>query len=170
MQRGRRIQKSGHSDLESFQQCRRTSILTWVWRILRRSLVQRIQVVWQQNAELLQPSFEMLTSPAPVNAAYEPELSFTTSPRTTFIIFGTVAPIPSSCGGSSPPVSKNELSFPFFCDFLMTSFLLVTFVTCHAGIFRAFPTLCQLRPSHPELSLLGVWVKACVQDCNDSMN
>ena len=55
------------------------------------------------------------------------------------------------------------------CIFGMTSFLLLPFVSCQAGIFSSFlPYPLRLLP--PVLSLLGAKGWTCAQDCNDLLN
>ena len=45
---------------------------------------------------------------------------------------------------------------PSFLAPSITSFLLMTFVSCHAGTFSVFPIPCPLLPLHLESTLLGV--------------
>ena len=78
--------------------------------------------------------------PCLVNAAYEPESTFTMPPRSTTrpLYFGNI--------GSNSEFLRWHMSFsvakwtllPSFCATLMTSLLLFTLVICHAGIFSSF--------------------------------
>ena len=63
---------------------------------------------------------------------------------------------------------RSKMNCPsLFCASWMTSSLFLTFVICQAGIFRAFPTLCQQRLSQPGFFI--AWGTG-INECNDSTN
>ena len=59
---------------------------------------------------------------------------------------------------------------PSFLDSSITSFMFLTFVSCHAGIFSNLPIILPLLPLHQEFSLLEASEWICEHDCNDSEN
>ena len=67
-------------------------------------------------------------------------------------------------------MQQSEQSFPLSVTFRWPLFCSWLSSLAMLAIVRASPTLRQLRLSHPELSLLGVWVLASAQDNNDSMS
>ena len=87
--RGRRIDISGHSDFGILSNLRESSVLTGCNRKLRRLYVLHNQEVSAQSRRLVMTSltFEAVIcnadEPCSVNTAYEPESSFTMSPRST---------------------------------------------------------------------------------------
>ena len=51
---------------------------------------------------------------------------------------GVVAPTLNSLNDTSPSLKQSELYCCFYCVSFMTSFLLLTFLTSHAGIVSSF--------------------------------
>ena len=128
--RGRRIHISGRSDFGVLNNFGASSIFTWVHN--------PVVLQWHALPSLL--SFETQTEPCSVNTAYEPESSFTMSPRST------TRPLHFWYFGSNSVFLRWEVSinvpkwtfFFSFCASRMTSFLLFTLLNCHAGNFLSF--------------------------------
>ena len=75
-----------------------------------------------------------------VNTTYAPESSFTMSPRSTtqpLVFFGIEVPTPNSWDDKYPSMNQNELIF-LYSLFYRSSFLFLTFVSCHAGFSHLF--------------------------------
>ena len=95
--------------------------------------------------------------PCSVNTAYDPEPSFTMSPRSTTL--------PWYSGKlwlqlRTPEMTKihqwrkKRTFLPSILASSITSFLFLTFVSRHAGIFAYFPISFPLLPSHPVFVML----------------
>ena len=66
-------------------------------------------------------------------------------------------------------MTQNVLFLHTFLASAIGSFLFLTFVSCHAGIFSSFPFF-PLQPSHLVFSLLEAQEQICAPDCSDLMN
>ena len=132
---GRRIQISGHSDFGVFNDDGASSILTWV------------SANTASAACPAQPGSLAMTSvicdadgPCSINTACDPESSFTVSPRSTTL------PLYFWYWGSSSEFLRWQRStndakktfIPLFLASSVTSFLFLTLVSCHTGIFSSF--------------------------------
>ena len=137
---GRRIQISGHSGFGIFNNVEASSILTCVW-------ADTASAAWPEHPGSL--DMMSMTSaaviwddddPCSVNTAYAPESSFTMSPRSTTL------PLYFWYRGSNPELLRWQRSIndakwtylPLFLASSITSFLFLTFVSCHVGIFFSF--------------------------------
>ena len=120
--RGRRIQISGHSDFENLSNFGTSSIRSWV----QADTASAACPAESGNLAVTSITFAAVIcdadEPCSVNTAYEPESSFTVSPRST-----------------TRPLNFEGLFFSLFCASRMTSFLLLTLVNCHAGNLSSFP-------------------------------
>ena len=108
--------------------------------------------------------------PCSVNTAYEPESSFTVSPRSTTL------PLYFWYWGSSSEFlrwqrSINDGKWTFLHLFFassITSYLFLTFVSCHAKIFSSFSHYFSTAAFASGFFLMleaSEWI--CAQDCND---
>ena len=74
--------------------------------------------------------------PCSVNTAYDPESSFTMSPRSATLLLYLW-----NCGSNAEFLRwqrSNDAKCSFLTSFLATSFLFLTFLSCHADIFSNF--------------------------------
>ena len=154
--RGRRVQTSGHSDSGCFSNVGESSTLTWV-QADTASLAcpahpGRLAITSWTFASVICDADE----PCSVNTAKDPESSFTILPRSSTGPLYFLEPLLQLRVlevTQSHHVAKWTV-LNSFCDFSMTSLLLMTFVTFQAGNFSSFSTLCQKRLSHPGFSFL----------------
>ena len=72
-------------------------------------------------------------------------------------IFETVSSTPNTW---DPSKTQKSAFLPWFLASSITSFLFLTFVSCHARIYSNFPNLFPLQPSHP------VFFNACQHRCD----
>ena len=109
-------------------------------QILRPLLVHRNLAIWRWYPWLRLLSSVMLMILVPWILAWDPESSFTISPRST------TRPLYFWCFASNSAFFKWHMSIseakwtfaPFVLASSITSFLLLTFVRSHAGIFFSF--------------------------------
>ena len=136
---GWRIQMSWHSDSGCFNNVGASSILTWV------SADTASAACPAHHGDICPMTFAAVicdaTEPCSVNTAYEPESSFTMSPRSTtlplvLLILRFQLRILEMT--EIHQWRKVNFSAPFFLASSITSFLLLTYVRCHAGIFSSF--------------------------------
>ena len=96
--------------------------------VLRRSLRQRNQAFWKERPKLwLRSCVCDAEDPCSVNNAYEPESSFTTSPRETTRLWNFFS-------NPNSPAKMKRISF-FFCACSVTFCVLFIFNSRHAGKF-----------------------------------
>ena len=150
--RGRRIQMSGHSYLRIFNNFRASSIFTWVLA----GTASAACPADPGSLDMISMTFAAVIcdadDPWTVNTAYDPESSFTKSPRST------TRPLYFWCFASDSAFFKWQMSsseprwtfLPFVLTSSITSFLLLTFVRSQAGIFSNFSHTfaCDLRAPH----------------------
>ena len=133
--RGRRIQMSGHSDLGIFNNFGTYFILSGYEQILHQLLVLRTLAVWIWYPWLLLPSLVMLMILV-LWILYKIQnhlLHFRLGIQLDLCMFGALPPIRHSSNGQMS-ISEAKWTFaPFVLASSITSDLLLTFVTSHAG-------------------------------------
>ena len=135
--RGGRIQMSGHSDFGFFNYLWAFSIFTWVYADTASAACP----AHPGSLDMISMTFAAVIcdadDPCSVNAAQDPESSFTMSPRCTtrLLYYWCFA---SNSAFSKWLMSINDAKWTVAPDILassITSFLLLTFVNFHAEIF-----------------------------------
>ena len=138
--RGRRIQMSGHSYFGIFKNCGESSIFTWE----KADTASADCPAQPGSLDMISMTFAAVIceadDPCSLNTACDPESSFTISPRSTTrpLYFW-------NCGSNSEFLrwqrSINDAKctvLPSFLASAITSFLSLTFVSCHTDIFSSF--------------------------------
>ena len=138
--RGRRIQMSGHSDFGTFNNVGASFILTWVWADTASAACPAHPGSLALASITVAAVICNAEEPCSVNTAWEPESSFTMSPRSTIRLLYFWC-----CGSNSEflrwQTSINVEKLTFFlsiCASRMTSFWLLTLSNCQAGIVSSF--------------------------------
>ena len=111
-------------------------------QILRPLLVHRNPAIWRWYPWLLAAVIWDAEDPCSVNTAYDPESSFTMSPRSTtlpFILLKNDVPTPNSWNDRDPSMTRHELFYP--CSLLLRSPL-----CCFWLLWAAMPAFCQSVP------------------------
>ena len=148
---------SGHSDFGFFNNVGASSILTWVYAETASAACPAypgcLDIMSMTYAAVICDADE----PCSVNTAYDPEFSFTTSPRST------TRPLYFWNCGSNSEFLRWQRSIhdakctvlPSFLASAITSFLFLTFVSCHAGIFSSFPD--PFSTAYFAFGILNAW-------------
>ena len=168
----KRFQISGHSDFGIFNNVGASSTLTCVLADTASDACP----AHPGSLEIMSMTFAAVIcdadDPCSAKTAYDPESSFTLSPRSTTL------PLYFWCWGSNSEflrwqrsINDAKVSFsaliPCFIDHL---FLVSEFCQLPCQYFLQSSQFCPLLPLHLEFSLLEASEWICAPDCSDSMN
>ena len=109
--RGKRIQMSGHSDFGILKNLWTSSIFTWVWTDTASAACPSQPGKLEMISMILAAVIWDTEDPCSVNTAWDPELSFTISPRSTTrpLYFWCFTSIQHFSDDIFPSVMQNEL-------------------------------------------------------------
>ena len=172
--RGSRTHISGHSDFGCLSNLGASSIFTWVHADTASAACPSPWSRFAITSITFAAVFGTQTSPVQQKNAWAPESSVTMSPRSATLLlyfwyWGSDSEFlrwQRSINDAKRTTPPSLLASP------ITSFLCLTFVSCHAGIsLTFFPTLSPLPPLHLEFFEMfeaSEWI--CAQDCSELQN